>query len=245
MKKFCMDTNLIPHKMQTLQMYRRFICFATCTNELRNIHFDYLYDGLYDVMPISDNYSDNDELVKAVLFSGVGTVLNHRELGPGGMVTGLLTGHCHLSRHPSANWDRRRPRMPMVSGGRGDFISRPHRMPSNCKGQRTALWEQCSEPRRCQEDSAQEAMQLCQRGGHTWLRHSKECGCTMGPLGGLRARDSLLPTIEKEYYSENIASENQVKLCIENMNIQLLCDKADKYERPYISLRGIKFRIQR
>ncbi|KAJ8976449.1 hypothetical protein NQ317_000190 [Molorchus minor] len=66
-------------------------------------------------------------------------------------------GHCHLSRPLQligiANWE-----------DEGDFISRPHRMPSNCKGQRTALWEQCSEPRRCQEDSAQEAIHLCQRG---------------------------------------------------------------------------------
>ncbi|KAJ8977442.1 hypothetical protein NQ317_018637 [Molorchus minor] len=57
-------------------------------------------------------------------------LLNRRDIR---MVTGLLTGHCHL-RHPSADWDRRRPRMPMVSGGLGDFISRPHRMSSNCKG---------------------------------------------------------------------------------------------------------------
>ncbi|KAJ8973333.1 hypothetical protein NQ317_005375 [Molorchus minor] len=33
-------------------------------------------------------------------------------------------------------------------------------MPSNCKGQKTALWEQCYEPGICQKDSAQEAMHL-------------------------------------------------------------------------------------
>lgn len=29
-------------------------------------------------MPVSDDFSDNDELVKAVLYSGTGTVLEHR-----------------------------------------------------------------------------------------------------------------------------------------------------------------------
>lgn len=46
--------------------------------ELRRIHFDYIYDGLHDVMAISDEYSHNDELIKAVLFSGVGNVLQRR-----------------------------------------------------------------------------------------------------------------------------------------------------------------------
>lgn len=46
--------------------------------ELRGIHFDYLYKGLLNVLPISDDMSDNDELVKGVLFSGVGNVLHHR-----------------------------------------------------------------------------------------------------------------------------------------------------------------------
>ncbi|KAJ8975113.1 hypothetical protein NQ317_017975 [Molorchus minor] len=40
--------------------------------------------------------------------------------------------------------------------GKETSISRPHRMLSNCKGQRTALWEQYSEPRGSQEYSAQE-----------------------------------------------------------------------------------------
>lgn len=46
--------------------------------ELRQLHFDYLYKGLYDVMAISDDLSDNNELVKAVVYSGVGTILQHR-----------------------------------------------------------------------------------------------------------------------------------------------------------------------
>lgn len=42
------------------------------------MHYDWLYNGLYDVLPISDDFSDNDEMVKAVLYSGVDTVLLHR-----------------------------------------------------------------------------------------------------------------------------------------------------------------------
>lgn len=43
--------------------------------ELRDVHFDYLYKGLNKVLPISDDNSDSEELVKAVLLSGVNTVL--------------------------------------------------------------------------------------------------------------------------------------------------------------------------
>jgi hypothetical protein len=46
--------------------------------ELRKLHFDYLHNELHEVLPIADNYSDNDELVKAILYSGVGTLLRHR-----------------------------------------------------------------------------------------------------------------------------------------------------------------------
>lgn len=46
--------------------------------ELRQIHFDYLYKGLYDIIPISDDFSDSDELIKSVLLSGVGNLLEHR-----------------------------------------------------------------------------------------------------------------------------------------------------------------------
>lgn len=42
------------------------------------MHFGYLYRGLYDVMPIGDDHSHNDEMVKAVLFSGVGNLLLYR-----------------------------------------------------------------------------------------------------------------------------------------------------------------------
>ncbi|KAJ8964935.1 hypothetical protein NQ317_001974 [Molorchus minor] len=51
--------------------------------------------------------------------------------------------------------------------------SKFHKMPSNCNGQRTALWEQCSKPE-SQDYSAQEAMNLCQRGGHTWLSETTQ-----------------------------------------------------------------------
>ncbi|KAG5875068.1 hypothetical protein JTB14_018020 [Gonioctena quinquepunctata] len=65
LRQFCDGVSLVSHKMRTLE-------------KLRKIHFDYLYNGLQRVVPISDEYSDNDELVKAVLFSGVGNILTHR-----------------------------------------------------------------------------------------------------------------------------------------------------------------------
>ncbi|KAJ8978715.1 hypothetical protein NQ317_015963 [Molorchus minor] len=124
-----------------------------------------------------------------------GNSMNRRDIR---MVTGLLTGHCHLSRHlqligiaedPECRWCLEDEETS------SHILTECPAMGKSLKGQRTALWEQCSEPGRCQEDSAQEAMHLCQRGEHTWLRHSKECGCTMGPLGGLRARDLCPPTV--------------------------------------------------
>lgn len=45
---------------------------------LRAVHFDYLYKGVRDSVPIADDNSDSDELVKAVLLSGVHTVLQPR-----------------------------------------------------------------------------------------------------------------------------------------------------------------------
>jgi ATP-dependent RNA helicase DHX30 len=63
--EYCADANLIHHKLITV-------------NKLRKLHFDYLHNELHEVLPIADNYSDNDELVKAILYSGVGTLLRHR-----------------------------------------------------------------------------------------------------------------------------------------------------------------------
>ncbi|CAH2005588.1 unnamed protein product [Acanthoscelides obtectus] len=65
LRMFCKRLNLVPHRMKTIE-------------KLRKIHFDYLFNGLYDVMPIADDYSDNDELVKAVILSGIGNILQHR-----------------------------------------------------------------------------------------------------------------------------------------------------------------------
>lgn len=62
---FCTEANLVPYKLD----------FVT---KLKAIHFEYLQNGLYDSMPISEKLSDNDELVKAILYSGAGTVLQHR-----------------------------------------------------------------------------------------------------------------------------------------------------------------------
>ncbi|RZC41255.1 ATP-dependent RNA helicase DHX30, partial [Asbolus verrucosus] len=61
-EKYCSDANLVHHKLITM-------------NKLRKIHFDYLYNGLHNALPIADDYSDNNELIKAVLLSGVGTLL--------------------------------------------------------------------------------------------------------------------------------------------------------------------------
>ncbi|KAK4883969.1 hypothetical protein RN001_000240 [Aquatica leii] len=63
--EFCDCLGIVQSKLRTLK-------------KLRNIHFDYLYRGLHDVLPISDDFSDNYELVKGVLLSGVGNVLQQR-----------------------------------------------------------------------------------------------------------------------------------------------------------------------
>ncbi|KAL3289179.1 hypothetical protein HHI36_003615 [Cryptolaemus montrouzieri] len=66
MEKFCQDLFILPARMNNLKA-------------LRDIHFDYLHDGLKcRVLPISDDFSDEDEIVKGVLLSGVGTFLTHR-----------------------------------------------------------------------------------------------------------------------------------------------------------------------
>lgn len=46
---------------------------------LKEMHFNYIQDGLkQNVLPISDCFSDEDEMIKAVLFSSLGTVLSHK-----------------------------------------------------------------------------------------------------------------------------------------------------------------------
>lgn len=80
---FCEKANIVPHKMNTVQSeskchYELILLLFNLILELRNIHFDYLYNGLLQVFPISDDMSDSDEMVKGVLFSGVGSVLQHR-----------------------------------------------------------------------------------------------------------------------------------------------------------------------
>ncbi|XP_008195117.1 ATP-dependent RNA helicase DHX30 isoform X1 [Tribolium castaneum] len=76
-ERYCYDAKLVHHKLVTL-------------NKLRDIHFDYLHNGLHDSLPIADNFSDNDELVKAILFSGVGTLLRHRNFD-------IVKGRCKKS----------------------------------------------------------------------------------------------------------------------------------------------------
>nr|CAH7761914.1 unnamed protein product [Callosobruchus chinensis] len=65
-RRFCNRLNLVPHRMKLME-------------KLRKIHFGYIANGLHDVLPLSDDYSDNNELVKAVIFSGVGNILQHRD----------------------------------------------------------------------------------------------------------------------------------------------------------------------
>ncbi|KAK9891227.1 hypothetical protein WA026_013542 [Henosepilachna vigintioctopunctata] len=63
---FCDDMGLLRSRMYMLKA-------------LRSLHFDYLYDGLKSrVLPISNDFSDEDELVKAVLLSGVGSFLTYK-----------------------------------------------------------------------------------------------------------------------------------------------------------------------
>uniref|UniRef100_A0AAR5PEV3 RNA helicase n=2 Tax=Dendroctonus ponderosae TaxID=77166 RepID=A0AAR5PEV3_DENPD len=65
-ERFCRSANLVPFKLELI-------------NKLQDIHLGYLRSGLRHSMPIEDRFSDNDELVKAVLYSGTGTVLEHRD----------------------------------------------------------------------------------------------------------------------------------------------------------------------
>lgn len=46
--------------------------------ELRAVHFEYLFKGLSRILELSDDLSDNEDVVKAVLLSGVGNILQHR-----------------------------------------------------------------------------------------------------------------------------------------------------------------------
>ncbi|XP_066150364.1 uncharacterized protein [Euwallacea fornicatus] len=64
-ERFCKQSNLVPYKLEFIR-------------KLKDVHFEYLNKGLSHSMSISDQYSDNDELVKAVLYSGTGKVLEHR-----------------------------------------------------------------------------------------------------------------------------------------------------------------------
>ncbi|XP_071053906.1 ATP-dependent DNA/RNA helicase DHX36-like [Onthophagus taurus] len=63
-QRFCLRNNLVESKLHTLQ-------------QLRDIHFEYLEKYLKNVLPISDDLSDNDELIKGVLLSGVGTLMEY------------------------------------------------------------------------------------------------------------------------------------------------------------------------
>ncbi|XP_044745921.1 ATP-dependent RNA helicase DHX30-like [Coccinella septempunctata] len=65
-ENFVRDLGLVPSKMHFLKA-------------LKEIHYNYICDGLKrNVLPISDDFSDEDEMVKAVLMSSIGTFLTHK-----------------------------------------------------------------------------------------------------------------------------------------------------------------------
>lgn len=84
-ERFCRSANLVPFKLELINSQFEpepvpgSSLFNSLIPELQDIHLGYLRTGLRHSMPIEDRFSDNDELVKAVLYSGTGTVLEHRD----------------------------------------------------------------------------------------------------------------------------------------------------------------------
>ncbi|KAK5649108.1 hypothetical protein RI129_004000 [Pyrocoelia pectoralis] len=97
--RMCKELGLVQPKLLTLQ-------------KLRNVHVEYLHKGLSDVLPISDDFSDDYELVKAVLLSGVGNILRRRDWdivkGRQKKKTILLTRHNHRATITSASVNTRK-----------------------------------------------------------------------------------------------------------------------------------------
>ncbi|KAJ8932609.1 hypothetical protein NQ318_022948 [Aromia moschata] len=153
--------------------------------KLRKIHFDYLYDGLYDIMPIADNHSDNDELVKAVLFSGIGTILTHRNWD---IVKNKVKNNTHVFL-TSVNFKRQK--YP------SNFLVYINETRSNIR--KTTLVRECS---------------------------------LISKISVLLFSNRNLGIIEidKENFSENIPSTDQVKLRLDNTNVELLCDRVQAQE---------------
>ncbi|KAJ8925971.1 hypothetical protein NQ315_009826 [Exocentrus adspersus] len=178
-RRFCQETNLVSYKMETIE-------------KLREIHFDYLHKGLYDVLPISDNMSDNDEMVKAVLYSGVGTILQHRNWDIvknklKNNVTCLLTRNNHKATITMESVNHKRTRFPT------NFLLYINETRSNIR--RTTLIRECS---------------LIPNISVLLFSH----------------RDLKIKDIDKENFSPDISSTDQIKIGIADTNIEFLCDKA-------------------
>ncbi|XP_018577775.1 putative ATP-dependent RNA helicase DHX30 [Anoplophora glabripennis] len=179
LKRLCDETNLVNHKMQMIE-------------KLRKIHYDYLYNGLYKVLPISDDFSDNDEMVKAVLYSGIGTVLHHRTWDVvknklKNNVNCLLTRNNHRATITTESVNFKRRKFPT------NFLLYINETRSNIR--RTTLIRECS---------------------------------LMPNISVLlfSNKDLDIEDVNKEDFSIDIPSQDQVKVSIENTNIAFLCDRA-------------------
>ncbi|KAF7279691.1 hypothetical protein GWI33_006851 [Rhynchophorus ferrugineus] len=126
--RFCNETNLVPHRMEYI-------------SKLKDIHIGYLYNGLYDSLPICDDYSDNDELVKAVLYSGTGNLLVHRnwDMVKNRLKTNvnvLVTRNNHKATITPDSVNYRRNKFP------SDFLVYMNETRSNIR--RTSIVRECS-----------------------------------------------------------------------------------------------------
>lgn len=74
LRNLCIESNIIICFIVALLLL--FVIFFIA--ELRDVHFEYLHKGLKRIIPLSDDWSDNEEMVKAVLLSGTGLVLRRR-----------------------------------------------------------------------------------------------------------------------------------------------------------------------
>ncbi|XP_030754425.1 ATP-dependent RNA helicase DHX30-like isoform X2 [Sitophilus oryzae] len=127
-KTFCQRMNLVHHKMEFI-------------NKLKDIHYGYLRNGLYNSVPLSDEFSDNDELIKAVLYSGTGNVLIHRNWDIlknrlKSNVNVLLTRHNHKATITSDSVNHRRRDFP------SDFLVYINETRSNIR--RVSTVRECS-----------------------------------------------------------------------------------------------------
>lgn len=116
--RYCYNNNLLDYRLVTL-------------SKLRGIHFGYLQNGLHNILNFNDSFSDNDEIVKGVLLSGIGTLLQYRNWN---IVKGrmkktnlLLTRHNHHASISSESVNHKRNHYP------SDFLLYINETRSNIK----------------------------------------------------------------------------------------------------------------